>query len=56
MLGRDREPVDFSREEVMAQFIESMGAWMKAKVEDTSGNSFGFVDIKGGPYGVAYVY
>lgn len=56
MIGKDLKPVDFSREEVVTAFLERMGAWAKAQAEDSSGNQVGYVDIPGGPYGVAYAY
>ena len=57
MLGKDLEPVDLSREEVMGAFMQDMDVWYREVPTDTEMCGYGSVDIRSvnaNPYGVPY--
>lgn len=57
LVGRDKEPLDVSREDHRAVFEASMGKWAREMAENDDGSKFGYVDVEGvelQPYGTPY--
>lgn len=45
MVGKDKEPIDFSRKENVNQFIKDLEAWQKKMAEDKEGKEYSYVDV-----------
>lgn len=57
LVGRDKEPLDLSREDHLKIFKDSMGIWGKGMQDNADNSKYGFVDIEGidlGSYGTPY--
>jgi len=44
-VGKDKEPIDFSREENVNQFMKDLEAWQKKMAEDKEGKEYGYIDV-----------
>ncbi|MCJ1306722.1 hypothetical protein MMC25_000365 [Agyrium rufum] len=56
-IGKDQEPADLSQEQFEKAFFNDMGTWTDKQAKDTTGYSFGYVDLDSvppRPYGEAY--
>ncbi|KAI0890837.1 hypothetical protein F4806DRAFT_347314 [Annulohypoxylon nitens] len=57
LVGKDKEPLDLSREDHRDAFLKSLEKWKQEMSENKDKNKFGFVDIEGlelQPYGTPY--
>lgn len=57
LVGNDRAPLDFSRDDHVAAFQQSTQQWQAAMADNKDGSKYGFVDIAGiklEPYGTPY--
>jgi len=57
LVGRDKEPLDLSREDHLKIFKDSMGTWGESMQDNADNSKYGFVDIEGidlGSYGTPY--
>jgi 2,4-dienoyl-CoA reductase-like NADH-dependent reductase (Old Yellow Enzyme family) len=45
MVGKDKEPIDFSREENVNRFMKDLEAWQKKMAEDKEGKEYGYIDV-----------
>lgn len=45
MVGKDKEPIDFSREENVNRFMKDLEAWQKKMAEDKEGKEYSYVDV-----------
>lgn len=56
-VGKDKEPLDLSREDHKGVFDESMQKWGQAMAANKDGSKYGYVDIEGiklEPFGTPY--
>ncbi|KAI6781136.1 oxidoreductase [Emericellopsis cladophorae] len=57
LVGKDKQPLDLSREDHLQQFNESMNKWAEGMADNADQSKYGFVDIDGvqlEPYGTPY--
>ncbi|KXJ94725.1 hypothetical protein Micbo1qcDRAFT_193824 [Microdochium bolleyi] len=57
LVGKDKEPLDLSREDHVNVFKQSMGKWGEGMKNNSDGSMYGFVDVEGfdlGSYGTPY--
>lgn len=57
LVGKDREPLDLSREDHKKIFDSSMQQWGEMMANNSDNSKFGYVDINGvklEPFGTAY--
>jgi len=47
MVGKDKEPIDFSCEENINRFMKDLEAWQKKMAEDKEGKEYGYIDVSG---------
>jgi hypothetical protein len=45
MVGKDKEPIDFSREENVNRFMKDLEAWQKKMAEDKEGKEYSYIDV-----------
>jgi 2,4-dienoyl-CoA reductase-like NADH-dependent reductase (Old Yellow Enzyme family) len=45
MVGKDKEPIDLSREENVNQFMKDLEAWEKKMAEDKEGKEYSYIDV-----------
>jgi len=46
LVGRDREPIDLSKQENVDGFMEDMGSWGQKMAQDSEQVGYGYVDIE----------
>lgn len=57
LVGKDKEPLDLSRQEHKDALDASMRKWSQARAEDAEGALYGYVDVEGlqlPPFGAPY--
>ncbi|KAJ3544864.1 hypothetical protein NM208_g2817 [Fusarium decemcellulare] len=57
LVGKDKQPLDLSREDHKKVFEESMAQWRQGMAQNKDNSKFGFIDIQGvqlEPYGAPY--
>ena len=57
-VGKDKEPLDLSREDHKEAFSQSMQKWRQAMAANEDGSKYGFIDIEGvklEPFGAPYM-
>lgn len=57
LVGRDKQPLDLSREDHKAVFEASMQKWARGMADNSDGSKFGYVDVEGTelqPFGTPY--
>lgn len=57
LVGKDKQPLDLSREDHLKAFQDSMTQWGQGMTQNKDNFKFGFVDIQGvrlEPYGASY--
>jgi 2,4-dienoyl-CoA reductase-like NADH-dependent reductase (Old Yellow Enzyme family) len=45
MVGKDKEPIDLSREENVNRFMKDLEAWQKKMAEDKEGKEYSYIDV-----------
>jgi 2,4-dienoyl-CoA reductase-like NADH-dependent reductase (Old Yellow Enzyme family) len=45
MVGKDKEPIDLSREENVNRFMKDLEAWEKKMAEDKEGKEYSYIDV-----------
>ncbi|OAQ58918.1 NADH oxidase [Purpureocillium lilacinum] len=56
-VGKDKQPLDLSRDDHKHIFLESLQKWWQGMASNKDGSKYGFIDIEGiklQPYGTAY--
>jgi hypothetical protein len=57
LVGKDKQPLDLSREDHKKVFEESMQKWGEAMANNEDQSKYGYIDVEGTklePFGVAY--
>ena len=57
LVGKDKQPLDLSREDHFQKFSESLQKWGASMADNADNSKYGFVDIDGvqlEPYGTPY--
>lgn len=47
LVGKDKEPLDLSKEKHAEIFKKSMEKWQKGMENNSDGSKFGYIDIEG---------
>lgn len=58
LVGKDKQPLDFSQEQHKEVFLKSLQKYMAEMAQNEDGSKYGFMDIEDfvlQPYGTPYV-